>query len=442
MKGLFKEVIKISFVFAVVFGATFSYACRPPFPEPSEGQKYYASDVVLVGKVKQSKFSGQELVTNIFVRNFAKTTPRVNTQDSYVDVFSSSSSSECGYTKGFDVDDGIIVMGTEINGKIIINNYSGTLTFSSLNEAEKYYDDNFLNYVPEQPEEASCVNDVFNAFIYDESKNYCFESTFKGCRESSKATLYDSKQECDDANVKEDSTNVCNDNVLRCQDGTVLKRVPPTCAFPACPEFTPEPEVDPEDIWDGKVLCTRDLKRCTDGSYVSRVEPSCEFAKCPVYSEPKTCNNDKKRCDDGTYVKRSGPFCNFEKCNSIKPTDTGEKRCETIWSGYKFNPEKKICSETNIRGCENTLYKTKQECEDENDTETEGIEDSFTNCPLDYIPVCGELDGKQDTYTNKCLMKLEGASLVGEGTCRELNSTYTKFVKWISKFFSDLLNKF
>ncbi len=245
-------------------------------------------------------------------------------------------------------------------------------------------------------QEGHCNEDVFTAFAYRSNSNACFEFTYKGCRDLLEETVYDTKKSCEVENV-----------------------------------------VEVEDVWDGKIICTRDLKRCDDGSYVSRVGSACEFAKCPFYAEPETCNNDKKRCEDGSFVKRSGPFCNFEECGS-NPVNEDEKRCDVIWTGYKYDQDKKTCVETNAKGCENPLYESVSLCEDENETEDQELNDNFTNCSLEYMPVCAELDGVEGTYTNKCLMKLEGATFVGDGTCGQVNSFYAKVINWISDFFSNL----
>lgn len=39
------------------------------------------------------------------------------------------------------------------------------------------------------------------------------------------------------------------------------------------------------------------------------------------------------------------------------------------------------------------------------------------NCTMEYTPVCGELNGRSRTYTNKCLLGLVGAQLLYEGQC-------------------------
>ena len=191
------------------------------------------------------------------------------------------------------------------------------------------------------------------------------------------------------------------------------------------------------DVWDGKILCTRDLKRCEDGSFVSRFEPTCEFRACPVITGEVVCNQDVKRCSDGTSVKRVGPSCEFEQCGLVKPTDTGEQRCDTLWNGFKFDSDKGICIDTSIRGCENTLYESFQECNLDNEVQRQVVqEDNFTDCSLEFIPVCGDINGIQSTYTNNCLMEQEGAILVGEGTCSQVNSIYTKVINWILSFFN------
>jgi len=39
-------------------------------------------------------------------------------------------------------------------------------------------------------------------------------------------------------------------------------------------------------------------------------------------------------------------------------------------------------------------------------------------CTREYMPVCGRLKGKPQTFPNLCMLKKAGASLLDEGECK------------------------
>ena len=70
---------------------------------------------------------------------------------------------------------------------------------------------------------------------------------------------------------------VCTQEVSQCSDGSFVGRIPPLCAFRACPAFTPPPAT---------VTCPTDTQACSNGSVVSRTPPLCLFPACPNTSTP------------------------------------------------------------------------------------------------------------------------------------------------------------
>ena len=97
-------------------------------------------------------------------------------------------------------------------------------------------------------------------------------------------------------------SNICATDVLECEDGSFVDRVPPECEFALCPP----------------VACTADVFECPDGSFVGRAPPECAFEPCPDAVE---CTRDAQLCPDGSFVSRIPPNCEFAAC---PPPPTGE----------------------------------------------------------------------------------------------------------------------
>lgn len=424
MKGIFKKVI----ILGSILFATQASACFPPEVPPTKWDYFNNADVVFVGDIYSTTVRDGQNQTETYAKIYAKNELGINLRKETLVIYSDSSPDDCGYDKSFFSKGSIILFGkVDQDGNIYTDKLSGTKTFDTYDDAVVYYAENYAD---------DTCEGSYVGYFYDENSDACFESRVQGCAKRYSDTFLQTRSECEAKFVKNELPNSCNDDVLQCQNGVTLKRVPPSCSFPKCEEYVP-PVVE-EDPWDGKIICTRDLKRCPDGSYVSRVGSACEFAACPYYAEPETCNNDTKICPDGSTVKRSGAFCNFQECGTVKPVEIGEERCDVLWTGYKYDSEKKLCLEANIRGCQNTLFETKAECEDLNEVGGTEIEDTFTECDLSYVPVCGEINGVEETYTNRCLADQEGATFVGDGTCSQLNSTYTKVITKVVEWFRSL----
>lgn len=85
----------------------------------------------------------------------------------------------------------------------------------------------------------------------------------------------------------------CTLEAMQCADGSYVGRTGPNCEFSACPGGDPMSpsigESPPATITppsggggsDEEIFCTMDAKLCPDGSYVGRVPPNCAFVACP-----------------------------------------------------------------------------------------------------------------------------------------------------------------
>ncbi len=181
------------------------------------------------------------------------------------------------------------------------------------------------------------------------------------------------------------------------------------------------------------MACTMEAKMCPDGeTYVWRTWPNCEFAACPTTSLPSpgvsspwlpsvggsssfpggggyACTEEAKVCADGTTVWRVGPNCEFMTCPSDDDTTSSDD------DGVMCTMDAKICSDGS------SVWRTWPSCE-------------FAACPWEtkpkactreYNPVCGQpkqtnpLAGiaAPKTYSNKCVMESEGATLLNHGKC-------------------------
>jgi len=129
---------------------------------------------------------------------------------------------------------------------------------------------------------------------------------------------------------------VCTSDAFRCDDGTYVTRVAPSCEFAACPDGSipvpdnrtnPEPEqkCDPSIVGvDGP--CTMEyMPVCgqDDVTYGNKCQ-ACragadDYIEGECQVEPVACPDDAKVCDDGTTVARIPPECEFEACPAQEP---------------------------------------------------------------------------------------------------------------------------
>ena len=139
-----------------------------------------------------------------------------------------------------------------------------------------------------EPDE--CINEA--------SHQHCVALANSGCKAILSTFSCPPLYRCGDEKSIPEVAIDCTMEVKKCQDGSFVGRLPPSCAFDACP--------------DDAVACPTDTKKCPDGSFVSRSAPSCEFEACP--EEPVACSMEVKACVDGSFVGRTGPACEFEPC--------------------------------------------------------------------------------------------------------------------------------
>jgi len=135
---------------------------------------------------------------------------------------------------------------------------------------------------------------------------------------------------------------VCSHDAKRCDDGTYVKRVPPSCEFEECgdgsipvvvndtgidlkncdpeifgvvgpcteeymPVCAPNGETYSNECfacragWDsfvpGACACPEDARVCEDGTVVVRIPPDCEFEECPEPLEEVFCTEDDRDVD-------------------------------------------------------------------------------------------------------------------------------------------------
>jgi hypothetical protein len=58
-----------------------------------------------------------------------------------------------------------------------------------------------------------------------------------------------------------------------------------------------------------------------------------------------------------------------------------------------------------------------RQCNDGENTWTEEIEGVPKPCTKEYMPVCGQVNGQDITFANKCLAENEGAAVITAGEC-------------------------
>ena len=424
------NLVKKAILFFALAFSTLTFACTPPIENPTAWDYYTGANSIFIGTVYNSNQIDGSIVSSVTVNSVIKNTKNNLVVNERIDVVSKGSSNLCGYINPFFRNNVLLVFGNvDANADIEIKTYGGTREFPDLASADSYYVQNYVN----DPFECK---QIYTGYVYEEEINQCIEASKTGCEASFSEVFLESKLECDEKYVKFEAAEVtCNDDIKVCRDGTELSRVPPFCGFEDCPVFE-EPRIIEEVE---RVVCTTDIKQCSDGSWVSRLSPSCEFEECPV-GEPDLCNNDQKRCPDGSYVGRVAPHCSFDNCQLDKQTSknelSDEKKCDAIFSGYKFNEQEGYCYQTNIQACENSLFENKDSCELENGVVKDAIADDYTSCSLDYNPVCGIVLTEESTYVNECLMKEAGADLVKYGDCNNQEGIIKRVINWFKNLFS------
>ncbi|MBU0530373.1 MAG: hypothetical protein KKC05_01745 [Nanoarchaeota archaeon] len=163
----------------------------------------------------------------------------------------------------------------------------------------------------------------------------------------------------------------CTSDAKRCEDGSYVARVAPSCEFAACPDGsipqTDNVKCDPNivgvegpctmeympvcgedgitygnvcdacragavDYIEGECVvgCPEDAKVCEDGTTVVRIPPDCEFETCPVVTDDDTveCPEDIFECEDGTQLSRVLPDCEFEACPDAEPEELVMYDCD------------------------------------------------------------------------------------------------------------------
>lgn len=132
------------------------------------------------------------------------------------------------------------------------------------------------------------------------------------------------------------------------------------------------------------------------------------------------CAKDDFICGEGSEV-----FFDAKGCGCKKMSFSGE-------DGFKANifqtPSEKACNEESNPVCGvkegGELVSFENACEAEKDgviVFTEGAcEETVSECPSVYMPVCAEKEGRKETYSNECLATLSGANTIYSGICDEM----------------------
>jgi len=111
---------------------------------------------------------------------------------------------------------------------------------------------------------------------------------------------------------------------------------------------------------------------CPDGTSVGRTESNCQF-DCSAHQLPNSCTMDAKVCPDGTSVGRTGANCQFD-CSAHQKTP--------------------ICTREYVPVC---------------------AQDPKRACPSGAQCFISDLR----TYSNACIAKADGATIISQGECNE-----------------------
>lgn len=96
---------------------------------------------------------------------------------------------------------------------------------------------------------------------------------------------------------------------------TEISNTSPVVTTPTTPNILP---------FTPATVCTQEVNQCSDGSFVGRIPPSCAFQACPTTAFPPpttfACPADTSPCANGTSVSRIPPLCLFAACpNTFTP---------------------------------------------------------------------------------------------------------------------------
>lgn len=202
----------------------------------------------------------------------------------------------------------------------------------------------------------------------------------------------------------------------------------------------------------GETSCAADARRCDDGSYVSRVAPSCEFAACPDDSIPVDTKPDvttPEKCDpdivgiEGSCTLEYVPVCGDgttygNVCEACRAgvIDYTEGECENVINVVDVVPEGETvgCKE-DAMVCPDgtTVVRIPPECEfeacpDETNDDTVELEQfecipesrDAGACIEIYQPVCGWFDDTVNCLTYPCALDFSNSCFA----CQNQNIAY------------------